>query len=247
LGYPRGMEWDHPRALMFATTRWSQVLAARDDSKDGRRALEALARAYWPPLYAYARKNGCDREEAADRVQGFFVELLATPFLERADATRGRFRAYLVTAFRRFLLDESAKVRAAKRGGGATMIEIDLAAAENRCAALVSSAPSPEAAFERGFALAVLDRALERLRDEYQARDDELLFTALRPLLVAPDDGAIARAAETIGASEGATRVALHRLRSRYRAALRATVADTVAEGGDVDDELRALREVLAG
>jgi DNA-directed RNA polymerase specialized sigma24 family protein len=232
---------------MFATTRWSQVLAANRGDVRGRNALESLCHAYWQPLYVYARKEGCDRELAADRVQGFFSELLESPFLERADAARGRFRAYLVTAFRRFLLDESAKDRAAKRGGGKIALEIDSVAAEERCASLVSNAPSPEAAFERGFALAVLDRALDRLREEYRTRGDDVLFAALRPLLVAPDDGAIGSAAESIGASEGATRVALHRLRSRYRASLRAVVADTVADGGDVDDELRALREVLVG
>lgn len=235
------------RSLNFRTTRWSGILAAAGSDPTAQGALEDLARAYWQPLYAYARKHGCDREVAADRVQGFFVELLETPFLERADSARGRFRAYLVTAFRRFLLDESAKERAAKRGGGARAFEFDFDAAEARCANLVATTPTPEAAYERGFAVTVLDLALERVAAEYHQRGDAALFSVLRPLLVAAEDGGIARAAQSIGASEGATRVALHRLRSHYRAALRAVVAETVTADDDVDDELRALRAMLTG
>lgn len=242
--------------MSFHTTRWSVVLGAgAADGAAGRAALEELCATYWYPLYAYARRKGLDAATAADRAQGFFVTLLERPFLASADPARGRFRAYLRVAFDRFLLNERARETAAKRGAG-RVLGLDFGEGERRFQAEPAHTETPAALFERRFARCVIDQALAALRDDY-ARDGALeRFELLRPLLLAEDRGGTSGGdpigGDSIGPrgsdplSPGARRVALHRMRARFRERLRAIVAETVHDPRDVDDELRALVDAFA-
>lgn len=233
--------------MTFHTTRWSVVLGAGSpDSAAGRAALEELCATYWYPLYAYARHRGKDAASAADLTQGFIVTLLERPFLADVDPARGRFRAYLRVAFDRFLINEHARETAAKRGAG-RVLSLDFDDGERRFRAEPSHDETPAALYERRFARCVIDQALSALREDY-AREGQLpRFELLRPLLLAddreeptsrgPDDSC-----EPVSSlSPGARRVALHRLRARFRERLRTTVAETVHDPRDVDDELREL------
>ena len=231
--------------MTFATTRWSMVVAAAGEGPPRERALAELCETYWYPLYAYARARGLDREDAADRTQAFFAGILERPFVDRADPSRGRFRAYLITAFRRHLSREREREHAARRGGGRRVLSLDFEEGERRFQEQPSTARSPEQEYERRFALTLLADAIERLRDEYVDGHRGAWFDALRPSLLGGGD-ALAAVAGELGMSVGAVRVALHRLRARYRDLLRASVADVVGAAGDVDDELRALLSAIA-
>jgi RNA polymerase sigma-70 factor (ECF subfamily) len=226
----------------FATTRWSVVVAAGGPTGGAARAaLETLCCAYWYPLYADARRRGASVHDAADLVQSFFAALLEKDWVAAADPERGRFRAYLVTAFRHFAAHEREKARAAKRGGGA-VVSLDVAAAESRLSTELVDAMTPERAFERRFALTLLARALERVRTE-RPDDADLL-----PFIGGPGEprpyAEIAAARRT---SEGAVKTAVHRLRARWSDLVRAEVRDTVAADADVDDEIRHLMDVVGG
>lgn len=226
----------------FATTRWSLVLAAADsDPAAARAALADLADAYWYPLYADARRRGAAPADAADLVQGFFAELLEKDWVASADPARGRFRAFLLTALRRHAGHEHERERAQRRGGGA-VLSLDVAAAESRLSIEPADTRTPEREFERRFAFALLARVLDRVRAERPVDADLLPFVggpgAARPY---------AEIAAARGTSEGAVKVAVHRLRERWRAALRDEVRATVADESDVDDEIRCLMDVVAG
>lgn len=226
----------------FATTRWSVVVAAGGPSGgDARAALETLCAAYWYPLYADARRRGESVHDAADLVQGFFAALIEKDWVAAADPARGRFRAYLMTAFRHFASHEREKARAAKRGGGA-VLSLDVASAESRLSMEPADATTPERAYERRFALTLLARALERVRAE-RPEDADLLAFVGGPGEPRP----YAEIAAARGTSEGAVKTAVHRLRVRWRDLVRAEVRDTVAEESDVDDEIRHLLEVVGG
>ncbi|MEM7305533.1 MAG: sigma-70 family RNA polymerase sigma factor [Planctomycetota bacterium] len=235
----------------FLTTRWSVVLRAGGEQAgevgDTREALESLAQSYWFPLYGYVRRRGYGEDEARDLTQAFFARLLERRDVASAAPEKGRFRSFLLTSLQHFLVNAEERERALKRGGGRAPLSIDANAADSRYGLEPTDEETPERAFERSWARSVLERTLERLHGEYEARGKEELFAALRPHLVAEDAGQphAALAAE-LGLSEGATKVALHRLRSRYRRALRAEVADTVGEASDVEDELRQLFRALS-
>jgi RNA polymerase sigma-70 factor (ECF subfamily) len=235
----------------FATTRWSMVLAAGADStEDGRAALESLFRAYWDPLYTFARRSGADREEAQDLVQGFFAELYEKDRLRQADRGRGRFRTFLLAAFRHHWSHERERARAEKRGGGRTPLPLDFESGEDHYLREPADERTPERLFERRWALTVLDAALERLRDAHERAGRLDLFDALRPTIGAGGPDGDARWAEVgarLGMSEGAVKVAAHRLRRRYRELLREIIAETVADPSEVDDEIRHLMSALAG
>ena len=235
------------RGARFATTRWSVVLAAgRESTAEGRAALQTLCCAAWLPLYAFARRGGAPPEEAADLVQGFFADLLARDGVRDADPDRGRFRTFLLAAFRHFASKERARDRAAKRGGAAHHVSFDFDDGESRYRAEPVDHRTPESVFERHWALALLDRVLDDLRRAYDG-DRALLFDTLRPWLVAGGDPpSHAAAAELLGMGIPAVKVALHRLRRRYRDLLRAAIAETVAAPDDVDDEIRHLADALA-
>jgi RNA polymerase sigma factor (sigma-70 family) len=232
----------------FRTTRWTMVLGAGRDDAQGRAALEQLCGTYWYPLYAVARRKRLDAGAAEDAVQAFFADLLARGDVARADPERGRFRAYLCTAFRNHLAGERKRARALKRGGGQALLSLDAAGAEQRYSQASGKALDPEALFDRAWALTLLEGALARVRGDYAGRDQEVLFDALRETLTEPEGGAPrAQLAEELGMTEGALKVAVHRLRGRYREALLAAVRDTVEGEADVQAELGRLFAALGG
>ena len=232
----------------FATTHWSVVLAAQeDDSTEARKALAALCEAYWEPLYAFVRRQGYNPDDACDFTQGYFARLLEKKYLSSVHPTKGRFRSFLLVSLRHFLSDERDRERALKRGGEKTIVSMDAEDAETGYRLQPSDHLTPETLFERRWAQTVVTRALDRLRKQYRARGKEALFNELRPLLTGEDEAVPGRqAANTLGISEGAVRVAIHRLRQRFGAALREEVAETVSPS-EVDSEIRHLLTVIGG
>lgn len=233
----------------FATTRWSIVVAAgAGEDTAGRAALESLCRAYWYPLYAFERRGGTRAEDARDLVQGFFAELLEKDVLAQADRDRGRFRTFLIAAFRHFASKEREKARALKRGGGRAPLPLDFEDGESRYLREPADERTPERLFERRWALTLLEEALGRLREEHRVAGREDLFEALRGTLgsAGGPEASYAALGEGLGMSEGAVKVAVHRLRRRYRDVLRAAIAETVADPSEVDDEIRCLLGALA-
>ena len=237
----------------FLTTRWSVVAAAgrgqpgRSAPAEVRAALSELCAAYWPPLYAFARRRGSAPDEAADHVQDFFARLLEKGDLAAADPQRGRFRAWLLTAFKHHASNVRDRERAQKRGGGRAPLSLDAAEAEQRFGPQLTDPRTPEAEFERRWALLVLDRALERLAVEQRRAGKARELDELRPVLVAGEEGApYAEIAERLGRSEGAVKVAVHRLRRRYGELLREEVAGTLADEREVEEEIGALLRALS-
>ena len=227
---------------MFATTRWSLIAAARDgDSPPARQALAELCGIYWYPLFAYVRRRGHDRDEAQDLTQAFFTRLLEKNDLAAADPARGRFRSFLLTACQHFLANQHDHEQALKRGGGRTFVPIDFDDAERRYSNEPAHDQTPERLFERRWALALLDRVLNRLCGEYEAAGKDGLFARLKGYLTGSDPSSYAEAALMLGISEGAIKVAVHRLRKRYRDLLRDEIAQTLDHPTHIDDEIRAL------
>lgn len=236
-------EGDH----QFAATRWSVVLVAgHRSSPDSQQALESLCRTYWYPLYTYVRRRVPNVHEAQDLTQEFFARLLERNALAAADGERGRFRSFLLTAFKHFLADEWDKAKAQKRGGGRRAIPLNLESGECRYALELEDDLSPERLYEKQWVLTFLDHVLNRLRDEFVAKAKENQFQTLKPFLGGNlEAGSYENAARALGISEAAAKVAVHRMRRRYREILRAEIAETVAEPGEVDDEIRSLRATL--
>lgn len=222
------------------------MLAAANHDSGAEAALGTLCRAYWYPLYAFARRQGLSAHDAEDATQGFFAHLLSKGALAQVDRARGRFRTFLLASLKHFLADERDRAHATKRGGGQPVVSLEACAAEERYALEPRDELSPDRLFDRRWALTVIDQALARLAAEYAATGKAALFAALRPLLTAPGE---ARSYEEIGAefsmSEGAVKIAVHRLRQRYGAALRAEIAETVETASEVESELRHLLEAL--
>ena len=212
-----------------------------------RAALSELCAAYWVPLYHYVRRRGHDRAAAEDLVQGFFLRLLERDDLAAADATRGRFRAFLLTALKHFLADEHDKRTAEKRGGGRAPLSLDFERADSKWRLEPATEETPERAYERAFAEELLARALAGVEHSYVERGEERAFRVLVTTLTAPGELPYRALAEELGATEGAVKVAAHRLRERWRAALREEVAAIVDDPGEVDSELAALFAALAG
>jgi len=233
----------------FTPTHWSMVLAAagHSDSTHARDALEKLCRNYWLPIYVFIRRRGHDAHDAQDLTQEFFARLLEKNFLAGVDREKGRFRSFLLASVKHFLANEWDKASAQKRGGGRIPISIDAAAAESSFGLEPASAMTPERIFERRWALALLDQVLRRLREEYTRDGKAEQFEQLKPTLTeASRSVPYAQIAVHLGASEGAVKVAVHRLRQRYRELLRAEIADTVASPAEIDDEIRNLFAALA-
>ncbi len=232
---------------MFATTHWSLVVAAQGASPAAREALAELCRLYWYPLYAYVRRRGHSDDEAQDLTQEFFARLLERNDLARLDPARGRFRAFLLAACRHFLANQRDHAHALKRGGGLRPLSLDLADSERRYASEPSHEQTPERLFERRWALTLLDCVLQRLRQHYETAGQLLLFERLKGSLTGAATDTYAESAAVLGMTEGAVKVAAHRLRQRYRDLLREEIARTVADPGEVDDEIRELFGALAG
>ena len=235
-------------AACFVTTHWSAVLSAgRSDTTRARGALEQLCRNYWQPLYAYVRRAGYSREEAEDLTQEFFARLLAQNIVARADPARGRFRSFLLASLKHFLANEWSKAHARKRGGGAQLLPLEFDTAETRCAQPVAPGDSPDRAFDRQWALALLEVVLGRLRQDYRSAGREPLFLGLKETLSgARPEIPYRDLAARLGLSEGAVKVAAHRLRHRYRELLREEVAHTVAAPDEVERELSQLFAALS-
>jgi RNA polymerase sigma-70 factor (ECF subfamily) len=232
---------------LFVTTHWSVVLAARDESSpDSAAALEALCRAYWYPLYALVRRQGHTPCDAQDLTQEFFARLLAKDYLSSAAREKGRFRTFLRVALKRFLANEWDRVRRLKRGGGQAPRSLDTAMAEDRYQAEPGGGLPPDCLYERRWAMTLLEQTLSRLRAEHTAAGKAAEFERLKGVLMA-ERGAIqyGALAAALGLSEGAARVAVHRLRKRFRELFRAAVADTVSGPGEVESELRYLVGML--
>ena len=222
------------------------VTAGRNDTVRARAALENLCQTYWYPLYAYVRRRGHSPENAQDLTQEFFARLLERRWLERADQQRGRFRSFLLSAMNHFLSDEWDKARAQKRGGGRAPLPLQFDTAETRYGQEPADRVTPEQNFERRWALTLLDEVLRRLRSEYQRDGRAAWFEALHPCLVGDRTAQpYAELAVQLGVSEGTVKAAVHRLRQKYRQLLRDEIAQTVAEPGEVDEELRHLFAVL--
>ncbi len=221
---------------LFLTTRWSLVAGAAAQAEE---SLEALCRQYWQPVYAVVRRAGHDVESSKDLTQGFFELLLRKDSFARADRERGRFRTFLVTALKRYLVSEWRREHAARRGGFAERVPLDPELAER--IDLGAAEASPDELFDRRWALVLLDSALQRLRTEVGG-DFEVLKDCLTAGRGEIDYTGLA---QTLGCREGAARVAVHRLRKRYRVMIRAEVARTVRDEGEVDQEMRVLMEAL--
>jgi RNA polymerase sigma-70 factor (ECF subfamily) len=220
---------------VFVTTHWSIVLtAARSDTPRARAALENLCRIYWHPLYAYARRRGYLPEDAEDLTQAFFARLLERNAVASVTPEKGRFRSFLLASMNHFLADEWDKARAQKRGGG-KVISLEWQSAETRLGEFPVENFTPEKAFERHWAIALLEQVYQRLREEYHTDGKTMLFDTLRTALAGASDAApYAELARQLNLSEGAVKVAVHRLRQRYRALLRETIADTVSDPAEV-------------
>jgi RNA polymerase sigma-70 factor (ECF subfamily) len=225
----------------FATTRWSLILEARAQSTDARAALSQLCSAYRAPVLAFVRQRGMQREQAEDLTQEFFEHFLAERIHQGADPERGRFRSYLLAALRHFLSDRSAAAATIKRGGGFSHESMD----ESHD---LAGDDTPERAFERRWALTVLARAMDRLRQEAEEAGKRALFDGLQEfLLEQPSRDDYERVSEKLGMRRNTLAVAVHRMRERLRELVRAELADTVTEAREVEAELGALRQVLGG
>ena len=230
----------------FATTHWSIVLAAGDDNQpDSKAALATLCEAYWYPLYCYVRRRGHGADESQDLAQEFFAVLLAKESLRAADPERGRFRSFLLASMNNFLANQRRRQHAQKRGGGQAPLSLDFESAESRFTHEPSHDLTPEKVYERRWAMTLLDRALSTLRQEYVAGGKGALFDRLSVFLAGDRGPACRDLAAELDMTEGAVKVAVHRLRKRCREQLRCEVADTVADPGDVEDELRDLLAVV--
>lgn len=233
------------RSPVFATTRWSLVLAA-GDADSGREALEQLCRAYWFPLYAYIRRRGHDADAAQDLTQGFFARLLERNDLAGLTRDGGKFRSFLLTALNHFLANEHERATAQKRGGGLASLSLDDDSAEDRYLREPSHTESPDRLFERQWALALMENALRRLAEEQTAGGKEATFDAVRPFLSRePEAGEYAALASRLNVAPGTLAVQVHRLRECYRQLVRATVADTVDSPLEVEAEMRHLLAAL--
>lgn len=238
-----------PQGDVFATTRWTVVLAAgRKSSPRSDGALAELCQQYWYPLYAYVRRRVNSREDAEDLTQGFFASFLAKNYLEGLAAERGKFRAFLLAALKHFLANEWDKAGRQKRGGGIQHLSLDWQQADERFHFEPPDHATPDRLFDREWALALLEQVIQRLQAECAAEGRAELFSQARGYLMV-GEAAIpyAEAAAKLGMDEGAVRVAVHRLRKRYRELLREEIAQTVNNPAQVSEELRSLQAALVG
>lgn len=232
----------------FATTHWSLVAAAKPDEANQsrvRRALEELCRAYWYPLYAFVRYRGYSADDAQDLTQAFFAGIIEKGGFTSADPERGRFRSYLLGALKHFLANEWQRTQTQKRGGRVQLLEWDALDPEARYTAAATQSDDPEHLFDREWALETVAGALQALRDEMLQAGKSPQFDELKGCLTGEDETSREELAARLNMSAGAVKVAVHRLRRRYRELLRAAVADTVSNEADLDDEMRYLVAVL--
>lgn len=233
----------------FATTRWTVVLAAGDrSSPQADTALEELCRTYWYPLYAYVRRHGHSREDAEDLTQSFFARFLQKNYLERLRAGEGRFRAFLLASLKHYLANEWDRSRRLKRGGGVPLLSLDWEEAETRYSIDPCDQLSPDKLFDRAWAVTLLERVIGRLREENADEEKASLFKELKAyLMVGRGEIPYAQAATALSMTEGAVRVAVHRLRRRYRELLREEISQTLSDPAQAEEEMRALFGAFTG
>jgi RNA polymerase sigma factor (sigma-70 family) len=231
------------RGDIFATTHWTVVLAAgKRQTPQSDRALEELCQTYWFPLYAYVRRRGHNKPDAEDLVQAFFARLLEKNFFANLDGEKGKFRAFLLAVLKHFLANEWDKSQAQKRGGGEIHLSLDWQTADTKFQVATTNEPSPDKAFDREWALALLAKVIERLQKECETDGKVKLFEQLKVFLMAgKSESAQSETAKILGMEEGAVRVAIHRLRKRYRQLLRDEISQTLTDPAQVDEEMRAL------
>jgi RNA polymerase sigma-70 factor (ECF subfamily) len=230
----------------FPTTLWTVVLhAGQDEPAQAQAALAQLCEGYWYPLYSFIRRRGYSPHDAQDLTQSFFAHLLEKRGLGRVDPEQGRFRTFLLASLKNFLANDWDKANALKRGGGQTILSLQQESAESRYQLEPSHNLTPERHFDRQWALALLDQVLAALRDEYHGEGKAALFEELKAALIG-QAGRYTDIAARLGQSEGSIKVAVHRLRNRYRELLRSRIAETVGES-DVEDELGHLLAVMSG
>lgn len=236
-----------PGAREFHTTRWSLVLTAQRTTHptEARQALATLCRDCWYPIYAFARRRGHTAHDAQDLTQAFFANLLDRP-MTLADPAKGKFRSYLLGALKHFLANEWHRATAQKRGGGRIFVEWDALDVEARYALepATHADADPEALYDRRWAMDLLARAMAKLRAEFEKKGSLQTFEILKGCLDGKE-GVRPDMAARLGLTEGALKVAVHRLRARYREVLRAEIAETVASPAEVDEEMRHLVHVL--
>jgi len=230
----------------FQTTRWSLVLEARSEDARSRSALEKLCRTYRAPVIAYIRRRGASSDEADDLTQSFFTRFIERAFHAHADPARGRFRAFLLTALKHFLADSHDEISALKRGGNIRFRSLDSGTSSQPAMEPLADFQTPEQVFDRVWAQAVLQAAMGKLRREARNAGKGDLFDALCEFLIErPDEADYARVAESLGMRRNTLAVAVHRLRGRLRELVCRELADTAAEGEDLEQELQQLRHSL--
>jgi RNA polymerase sigma-70 factor (ECF subfamily) len=232
----------------FTTTHWSLVLTAHGATAGAREALEELCRTYWGPIYAYVRRQGHPPDDAQDFTQEFFARFLANQSFGQADPAHGRFRTFLLTSLKNFLVSEWRRESRAKRADGRRLLPLNTDGAEQSYASEPVDHLSPDKLYERRWALTLINRVLDRLAEDYRAADKGLLFEKMKDCIWGDQNAAsYADMAAQLGLTEGAVKVNVHRLRQRCREQLRAEIAHTVARPEEIDDELHHLVEVFSG
>ena len=224
---------------LFLTTQWSLILGAWDGGETTQmRQLEALAKAYWKPLHAYAERFAVDGEEPDDLVQGFFAKIMAKEGFGDIAPERGRFRAFLLRSFRNHTVDRIRKARAAKRGGRA---------AESPIEEEITGSDEAESAYDRAWAVSLADLSYSRLKESYASRGQDTVFEAISPFLTSmPEDGVYDEIASQLGMSRASIATAVTRMRARYGQLLKNEVGRTVAEAGEIENELRYLVSLIS-
>ncbi len=232
----------------FETTHWSMIVAAgQSDTSRSAVAMQQLCERYWFPLYAFVRRRGYDEHRAQDLIQDFFLRVIEKGVVAAADPHRGRFRTFLLKSLENFVANESAKATTLRRGGSRTTWSLDLRDAEGRLAHQAVDEMTPEAEFNRRWALQVLDRVLQQLESEFAAEGKADEFEALRPYLSTDSQRLpYASVAEQRGISAGSVKVAVHRMRRKYRNRLEAEIIDTLASPDEVEQEIHALFKALS-
>jgi len=237
----------NPGPEYFATTHWSVVITAqRTDSARAQAALAKLCQTYWYPLYAFVRRQGYSPHDSQDLTQEFFARLLAKNYLAGVAPEKGNFRSFLLASLKHFLANEWDRARAAKRGGGQTIISLDDTEAEERYRLEPADNMTADKLFDRRWVMTLLEQVMRRLRSEYSQAGNEELYEKLKDCLTGSRESApYAQVAAELKMSEGAVKVAAHRLRARYREMLREEIAQTVATQAEVDAEIRHLFSLL--
>ncbi|MEM6469642.1 MAG: sigma-70 family RNA polymerase sigma factor [Planctomycetota bacterium] len=233
----------------FATTQWTLVWnAAKDDAQRGRPALEELIRSYWIPLYSFARRQGFNREDAEDATQEFLSGVVRGDLLRSADPAKGKFRSFLLVAWKRFLIDEYRRRRAHRRGGHVKLLSVDFGTSERQWLEIQSRETDPDRQFKLSWAKSLLDEVRNRLEENYSRRDRKDLLAALMPKLTETlTQSQYCDLGKKLSLSPSAIKVALHRLRQRFGQTLREVVSETLDDSSEIDAELAELQSVIAG